>query len=124
MHLHVRAKFPRQFLRVEACEAVDYVVSLRAVGEHSLPVKKIAPLDDHLGDALIACQRPIMEERIEQQRHHPGRCGAFESRFIWIVEFPVLPQRAIGRSPVWWLALVIVIGIDTLASLLPVLPIA
>src|ERR1043165_607454 len=121
VHFHVWSKLASWFLRRET---VDHVVRLRAVGNDTLSVEKVAPLHDHLGDATIVRERPIVKERIEQQRHHPGRSRSGKRRFIRIVQLPVLAQRSIWRVTVGRLLLVFVISVNTLARLGPILLLA
>src|ERR1041384_5534374 len=61
MHLHVGAQFPGRRLWLERSETIDHIVSLRSIGHDSLPVQKVAPLDDDLRNALVAREGPIME---------------------------------------------------------------
>src|SRR4029453_25480 len=59
MHLHVGTERPRGCLPPERSKTIEHIVSLRSIGNDSLPVEKVAPFDDDLRNALVAGKGPI-----------------------------------------------------------------
>src|SRR5258705_8731040 len=54
VHFHIRTKFSGRLFGIKTSTTVDDVISLRSVRHHSLPIKKVAPPDNDLGNARIS----------------------------------------------------------------------
>src|SRR4051794_17752567 len=72
VHLHVWPKLPARRFRIVRSKTVNHVVSLRSVRYDTLSIEKITPFHDNFTYATVVGKRPVVEQRIEQQRHHPG----------------------------------------------------
>ena len=116
---HVAVHSRRQFARF-AHKTIDHIVRTPPVRLQALTVEKITPFQDHFRNPVIARGRPVMKHRIQKNCHHPGGGGAFELRLRGVVLRPVLAERAVWRSPVRRLLLMLVKCIDVAPGFFPI----